>query len=589
MFQHISIKADNTAAPPLEELPHSVTIGTKIDKLVADIRKMGDTNESMTLTKKQQKQKRGKNSKVAQLEEQRQNRRQKEEQDKGQHADTGDHMDTDDGFVAVATQHNNSEQISFDARLAMTFNSLRIIITVLRPAINHPQRLDLKLKMKQGPNIQKSGKAHRYYLFFDNVYSCLSSGAWKNVNSDLRQLFTDMGVHNMGVKNGQYVFHVADWIASVVETEDCLDEAVVAEKCFKDMPKNTDVELQLHNTLMKRFDFARDEMRIGLEKSIEQLQRKLTNAISRRFKGAHLTVYGSCLSGLALEGSHDVDISVYIPYLQHLKDAFDDGEINAEKYEKEMRRTIFQVRDALISPSCGGSFVDVLAITRARVPVIKGTDQHACNPYTADGHLNFDLCFLNDIAVVNSSLLREYSLLDKRVRVLMLCVKSFVKKNGISSAAENTFSSYSWLNLVVFYLQCLGFLPVLQCPKLLAQHNFKHDARNRWHSINGLETYYLPANAVLNGNIWSQPACFSDTTMPKLLYGFFSFYSNVFPRESVAASCKFGNCSLQKASFVSSSRLWRLSVEDPFETHDSHVSAGILNIYSVQCMNFELK
>ncbi|KAL7453221.1 hypothetical protein ACHAWC_004892, partial [Mediolabrus comicus] len=101
------------------------------------------------------------------------------------------------------------------------------------------------------------------------------------------------------------------------------------------------------------------------------------------------------------------------------------------------------------------SFDELFAIPNARVPVVKGKDVHARNPFEDDGSLAFDLCFLNDIAVVNSSLLREYSLFDNRVRILMLSIKSFAKLNRIASAADGTLSSYSWLNLVVFYLQCI--------------------------------------------------------------------------------------------------------------------------------------
>eukprot|EP00804_Cyclotella_cryptica_P011343 CCRYP_016363-RA/>CCRYP_016363-RA protein AED:0.02 eAED:0.02 QI:331/1/1/1/0.66/0.5/4/1447/881 len=560
----------------LEDLPHSPNLCPKIVKVIADIRKMGDTNDGETAGSRRRKQHHGKKAKAAQLEEQRSMRRQKEEQEELKQTQLKrreELADVEMGFLPVGNVPSITDEISPDARLAMTFNSLRVLVTVLRPAIDHPRRQDLGLKMKRGPCIHKSGKSQRFYLFLDRVYSCTTVGAWKEVSLHFRCLFEDMGLSLGKVmkrnKEGRFEFDLLDWIASVVECGDCLHCDIVVKKCFELTPKNDTVISKLHEALMSRFDYAHDNKQIVLQRSIRDLQIKLSNAISQKFPGARLTVYGSCLSGLALEGSHDVDVSVYIPGLHALKRQFDCGQISGEVYEKKMRRIIFMVRDSLTLSKCR-SFVEVFAITHARVPVIKGADQNSENPFSS-GFLNFDLCFLNDIAVVNSSLLREYSLFDKRVRVLMLCVKSFAKSHGVSSAAEMTLSSYSWLNLVVFYLQCIKFLPVLQCPKLLAQHNFIPDRKgNPWHSINSLETYFLPSELVLHANIWKQLSRFSDTTIPELLYGFFSFYLNVFPRESVAASIRFGDCSLHKASFHKSSRLWRLSIEDPFETFESH-------------------
>ena len=292
----------------------------------------------------------------------------------------------------------------------------------------------------------------------------------------------------------------------------------------------------------------------AVQKSIEQLQAKLYSAISHRYNGVRLTVYGSCLSGLALEGSHDIDVSIYIPELDRLKKSFDSQEITAEEYEKKMRRIIFRVRDSL-EHTRDSSFCDLFAVARARVPVIKGSDARARNPYARDGSLSFDICFLNDIAVVNSSLLREYSLLDSRVRMLMLAVKSFAKYKGVANAADGTMSSYGWLNLVVFYLQCIGLVPNLQCPRLMEERDFVPSGH--WHNVNGLKTYSLTKDMVAKKDTPKSSQPLDDPSMPTLLYGFFNFYSNVFPRQTIAASIRFGGCTLQKTSFAQSCKSWR--------------------------------
>jgi len=105
----------------------------------------------------------------------------------------------------------------------------------------------------------------------------------------------------------------------------------------------------------------------------------------------------------------------------------------------------------------------------------------------------------------------------------------------------------------------------------MEDHEFKPDpSGNRWHSINGLETFYLTEKIVTQKKFWEQSPLCSNVNMPVLLYGFFNFYCNVFPQQTVAASIRLGEMSLQKTSFKGSSKLWRMCIEDCFETYYSH-------------------
>lgn len=237
--------------------------------------------------------------------------------------------------------------------------------------------------------------------------------------------------------------------------------------------------------------------------------------------------------------------------------------------KKKMKKCVYSVTNLL--RNCGGAdFNDIQPVPFARVPVVKGRYKLAQNPLSSDGSLCFDICFLNEIAVVNSTLLKEYSLLDKRVKAVMLAVKSWVKFKDIGSAANGTLSSYTWMVLVIFYLQCIGFVPCLQCPIFLKRHGIVPDpTRNRWHGIDGLNTVFVSSLMVQQRAIWETPPKFSDVPSCFLLYGFWNFYANYFPFQSTAVSIRLGKCMLQKTVFQSA-RLWRLCIEDPFETHDSH-------------------
>lgn len=181
---------------------------------------------------------------------------------------------------------------------------------------------------------------------------------------------------------------------------------------------------------------------------------------------------------------------------------------------------------------------------------------------------SFDVCFLNDIAVANSSLIREYSLVDPRVKDLMLTVKRWTKAYKINSAKDNYISSYGWMNLVIFYLQCLNFVPNLQCPNLMKAVGVTRDPEEFWHSVNNLDTCSLLFTQIVQANAWKQPEELKDIPVAGLMYGFFEFYSNRFPSSFFAISMKRGNVSLPKLTCRKRSTFF--CIEDPFETFDSH-------------------
>ena len=180
---------------------------------------------------------------------------------------------------------------------------------------------------------------------------------------------------------------------------------------------------------------------------------------------------------------------------------------------------------------------------------------------------SFDICFLNEIAVANSGLVREYTLIEPRIRKLLMEVKHFAKDRDMNSAKDGFISSYAWVNLVVFYLQCVGSVPNLQDPDLMKQVDFVPDpARNLWHSVNNLETWYLRWDQVKDS--WSPPPHLADASVAELLYGFFEFYSRRFPSAVYAVSIKQGGIKTSKLDSRKAALFY--SIEDPFETYDSY-------------------
>jgi DNA polymerase sigma len=81
-----------------------------------------------------------------------------------------------------------------------------------------------------------------------------------------------------------------------------------------------------------------------------------------------------------------------------------------------------------------------------------------------------DICVENRLGVHNTSMLRVYSKIDRRVTPLCLAVKAWTKHHGLANAFGGFPSSYAWTLLTIFYLQKRSppILPSLQQRELIA-------------------------------------------------------------------------------------------------------------------------
>ena len=506
--------------------------------------------------------------------------------------------DTDDESNDVH-QDNQYFKIYTASKLTqITFNSFSALLPIVKSMLDHPERVNYDLEMN-GPRIRKrqtpfnekrrvkipenimdvrvkdddhdlednnnfyksSGKKAQCYLFFNKVYSITTVKALEllrrevdNILSGFPKDIESLEIHPM-------------W--GTCQSSDEIVEKTFVHNRIKDSRNIENLDdgcnmVETIETFARKVDFELIEpfaieiyhITSDTQTRIEALVDALATKLSRRFKDVELDVYGSCLSGLTLGNSSDVDISMSSTFLRKAKKNYESGKISDSSYRKTLKKTCYTISDIIagVEPF---SYVNVVPF--ARVPVVNGTWSGT----------NFDICFLNEIAVANSTLLKEYSLLDHRVKLVMVCVKSWAKWKGVSSAADKTLSSYSWMILVIFYLQCIDFVPVLTCPNFMAEHNVWQNHNDPKHSVNGLRTHFVRAIEIKAYELWRVPDQYKDTSSSLLLAGFFNFYSRAFPKHSIAVSIRLGKCMLQKSVFKSA-RLWRLCIEDPFETHDSH-------------------
>ena len=67
--------------------------------------------------------------------------------------------------------------------------------------------------------------------------------------------------------------------------------------------------------------------------------------------------------------------------------------------------------------------------------------------------LECDITFHNSLAIQNTALLRTYSEIDPRVRIVAYIVKHWAKSRHINSPGDGTLSSYGYILLLIHFLQ----------------------------------------------------------------------------------------------------------------------------------------
>ncbi|CAE7331913.1 Tent2 [Symbiodinium pilosum] len=167
-------------------------------------------------------------------------------------------------------------------------------------------------------------------------------------------------------------------------------------------------------------------------------------------------------------------------------------------------------------------------IPRARKPLVTLED-------TKSVLTEVDVSINNSLPLYNSQLLRAYSMLDPRVRPLVLLVKVWAKGKKVCGAQGGNLSSYSWTIMVIYFLQLVGLLPSLQ---LLSKEERTLETRDYWAHERPFEVGFLTAEDykkdVADGKI-AAPSGEENLTLADLLYGFMQFYSKEYQWGSEAA------------------------------------------------------
>ena len=203
-----------------------------------------------------------------------------------------------------------------------------------------------------------------------------------------------------------------------------------------------------------------------------------------------------------------------------------------------------------------------------------------------------DINFSNLLALHNSTLLRCYSLCDKRVRPMVLFIKIWAKKRKINSAYESTLSSYGYVLMVLHYLMNVASPPII--PNLQHFSPPKSDAESTQPTeLDGYNIKFYRNEDELSRLAWfgHLPGSQNPASLEILIRGFFHYFGSndnfhnfhwmrdclslrtiggIVPKESkgwTAAKTEIVNAAGGPKETKDIRQRYLIAIEDPFETH----------------------
>jgi DNA polymerase sigma len=225
------------------------------------------------------------------------------------------------------------------------------------------------------------------------------------------------------------------------------------------------------------------------------------NSVIKSVFGVPGNIYGSLINGFPTNAS-DVDVVINLPEyirgeIEPLEDAADPKSLEA----------LNKLYDALLLELPEFSFSK---IESARVPILTAKRNN----------IEIDVSFNHEVVVLNSELLAAYSSLSDKVRQLVVLIKFWAKQRDVNDSLQGTLSSYSYVLLVIHYLQQIKCLPNLQRPD---KSVWPSEIPTRLSDHGKCSTWYLENPE--KSQFPSEVARLESLSLKRLLIGFFEYYT----------------------------------------------------------------
>ncbi|CAG8461659.1 2389_t:CDS:2 [Cetraspora pellucida] len=180
----------------------------------------------------------------------------------------------------------------------------------------------------------------------------------------------------------------------------------------------------------------------------------------------------------------------------------------------------------------------VECVSDAKVPIVKFWDPNL--KLVCDVNVN------NTIGIYNTQLLRSYVEIDQRIRPLVMIIKHWARQRGLNNAARGTLSSYTWVCIVLNFLQMCDppILPVLQIPDIPLNNEIDLSVYNDIDSYKGFGKQ-------------------NQESIGGLLFAFFKCFAYEFDYKSKVISLRQGKFITKREKRWG---YWKLCIEEPFDT-----------------------
>jgi len=261
-----------------------------------------------------------------------------------------------------------------------------------------------------------------------------------------------------------------------------------------------------------------------------------------------LSLYGSFVNQFSIQTS-DIDVSLDV-------DGYDDYDEKAvlKHFISQIPQKFKESKNIKIVP-----FEDSM-----RIPVLEIKFK--------DSGLQISFSVMNVLGVINSKMIKTYSEIDPRCRLLGILVKLWAAVHKLNSAKDAFLSSYAYNLMVINYLQTMKdpILPSLQAIRK-ADEDYEPEikqVRNHEKGLNPKETYkvrvdYEDDMEVIKEYMRENGFKENKKTTVQLLKGFFKFYKNKKKFEKITLSVKEGIHRERKEDSHEQEYLY--SIEDPFD------------------------
>jgi hypothetical protein len=319
-----------------------------------------------------------------------------------------DDDDDDDESVASALQSPQNPYV----RMIRTLNSFRALVPLILPILHHNDRdckdLSMGRKNTRLPNKRKPFcwiiGTHVFDFATVNQFQAMqfqlqellefflprhiATNVWDSLLPDEHEFWRQEWLtyvwvppQNTSFTHSIYLVSPYTILKELQAAED--DTSNSATSSVEDTCRKMDEKFFAEERSKKEAKKAvneQDKYRLA----VDRVQSRISQLLTKDFSGSRLSVYGSCLSNLSLKAS-DVDLSLYLPQAERVRKSFENGSWSPSRYEKEMAKLVREVWRKLMYRK--SEFADMVPVTRARVPVVKGCYLKANNPYTPDGSL----------------------------------------------------------------------------------------------------------------------------------------------------------------------------------------------------------